>query len=66
MDAWQVPLDHISRHVDHSSLYFCGFPTLKHIKHKVGVSMSKQYSCLCLHIVLGIQGLSLFSLSSFV
>ncbi|XP_028282686.1 5'-3' exoribonuclease 1 isoform X2 [Parambassis ranga] len=34
MDAWQVPLDHISRHVDHSTLYFCGFPTLKHIKHK--------------------------------
>ncbi|XP_067461072.1 5'-3' exoribonuclease 1 [Thunnus thynnus] len=34
MDAWQVGLDHISRHVDHSALYFCGFPTLQHIRHK--------------------------------
>ncbi|XP_070775149.1 5'-3' exoribonuclease 1 isoform X1 [Enoplosus armatus] len=34
MDAWQVPLDHISRPVDRSALYFCGFPTLQHIRHK--------------------------------
>nr|XP_046264541.1 5'-3' exoribonuclease 1 isoform X2 [Scatophagus argus] len=34
MDAWQVPLDHMSRPVDRSALYFCGFPTLQHIKHK--------------------------------
>uniref|UniRef100_A0A665V7G5 5'-3' exoribonuclease 1 n=1 Tax=Echeneis naucrates TaxID=173247 RepID=A0A665V7G5_ECHNA len=40
MDAWQVPLDHVSRRIDRSALYFCGFPTLQHIRHKVGV-------CLC-------------------
>ncbi|XP_056248089.1 5'-3' exoribonuclease 1 [Seriola aureovittata] len=34
MDAWQVPLDHVSRPIDRSALYFCGFPTLQHIKHK--------------------------------
>ncbi|XP_044075764.1 5'-3' exoribonuclease 1 isoform X2 [Siniperca chuatsi] len=34
MDAWQVPLDHVSRPVDRSALYFCGFPTLQHIRHK--------------------------------
>ncbi|XP_040911362.1 5'-3' exoribonuclease 1 isoform X2 [Toxotes jaculatrix] len=34
MDAWMVPLDHVSRHVDRSALYFCGFPTLQHIRHK--------------------------------
>lgn len=34
MDAWHVPLDHISRRVDRSALYFCGFPTLQHIPHK--------------------------------
>uniref|UniRef100_A0A7N9ARZ1 5'-3' exoribonuclease 1 n=1 Tax=Mastacembelus armatus TaxID=205130 RepID=A0A7N9ARZ1_9TELE len=34
MDAWQVPLGHVSRGVDHSALYFCGFPTLQHIRHK--------------------------------
>lgn len=35
MDAWKVPLDHVSRRTDRSALYFCGFPTLQHIKHKV-------------------------------
>ncbi|KAM8726822.1 5'-3' exoribonuclease 1 isoform 1-T1 [Acanthopagrus schlegelii] len=34
MDAWHVPLDHVSRPFDRSSLYFCGFPTLQHIRHK--------------------------------
>ncbi|XP_068593767.1 5'-3' exoribonuclease 1 [Cebidichthys violaceus] len=34
MDAWQVRLDHVSRRFDRSALYFCGFPTLQHIKHK--------------------------------
>uniref|UniRef100_A0A3Q1FP20 5'-3' exoribonuclease 1 n=1 Tax=Acanthochromis polyacanthus TaxID=80966 RepID=A0A3Q1FP20_9TELE len=34
MDAWQVQLDHVSRRVDRSALYFCGFPTLQHIRHK--------------------------------
>ncbi|XP_020484974.2 5'-3' exoribonuclease 1 [Labrus bergylta] len=34
MDAWHVPLSHRSRAVDRSALYFCGFPTLQHIKHK--------------------------------
>uniref|UniRef100_A0A7N9B0X1 5'-3' exoribonuclease 1 n=1 Tax=Mastacembelus armatus TaxID=205130 RepID=A0A7N9B0X1_9TELE len=33
MDAWQVPLGHVSRGVDHSALYFCGFPTLTLIKY---------------------------------
>uniref|UniRef100_A0A8C4E982 5'-3' exoribonuclease 1 n=1 Tax=Dicentrarchus labrax TaxID=13489 RepID=A0A8C4E982_DICLA len=35
MDAWHVPLDYVRRPVDRSALYFCGFPTLQHIKHKV-------------------------------
>uniref|UniRef100_A0A7N6A948 5'-3' exoribonuclease 1 n=1 Tax=Anabas testudineus TaxID=64144 RepID=A0A7N6A948_ANATE len=34
MDAWQVSLDHDYKRVDRSALYFCGFPTLQHIKHK--------------------------------
>ncbi|XP_069565881.1 5'-3' exoribonuclease 1 [Brachyistius frenatus] len=34
MDAWYVKLDHVSRHTDCSALYFCGFPTLQHIRHK--------------------------------
>ncbi|KAM6989495.1 5'-3' exoribonuclease 1 isoform 2-T2 [Tautogolabrus adspersus] len=34
MDAWHVPLSHRSRAVDRSALYFCGFPTLQHIRHK--------------------------------
>ncbi|XP_043990762.1 5'-3' exoribonuclease 1 [Gambusia affinis] len=34
MDAWHVPSDHVSKRVDRSTLYFCGFPTLHHIKHK--------------------------------
>ncbi|KAG7525653.1 5-3 exoribonuclease 1 [Solea senegalensis] len=34
MDAWVVPLDHVSRRLDRSALYFCGFPSLQHIKHK--------------------------------
>ncbi|XP_076018261.1 5'-3' exoribonuclease 1 [Genypterus blacodes] len=34
MDAWQVALDHVSKQVDRSALYFCGFPTLQHIRHK--------------------------------
>ncbi|XP_061588821.1 5'-3' exoribonuclease 1 [Cololabis saira] len=34
MDAWSVALDHVSKSVDRSSLYFCGFPTLQHIRHK--------------------------------
>ncbi|XP_074544570.1 5'-3' exoribonuclease 1 isoform X1 [Halichoeres trimaculatus] len=34
MDAWHVSMNHRSRPVDRSALYFCGFPTLQHIKHK--------------------------------
>uniref|UniRef100_A0A1A7XG93 5'-3' exoribonuclease 1 n=3 Tax=Iconisemion striatum TaxID=60296 RepID=A0A1A7XG93_9TELE len=34
MDTWKVPSDHISKRADRSVLYFCGFPTLHHIKHK--------------------------------
>ncbi|XP_061694188.1 5'-3' exoribonuclease 1 isoform X2 [Syngnathoides biaculeatus] len=40
MDAWKVPLNHIGRSVDHSALYFCGFPTLHHIKHKFSMKKS--------------------------
>lgn len=35
MDAWHVQLGHTRRPFDRSALYFCGFPTLQHIKHKV-------------------------------
>ncbi|TRY93704.1 hypothetical protein DNTS_029409 [Danionella cerebrum] len=34
MDAWRVPLDYIGQRVDRGALYFCGFPTLQHIRHK--------------------------------
>ncbi|XP_078420319.1 5'-3' exoribonuclease 1 isoform X2 [Cetorhinus maximus] len=35
MDAWRVDLSFTIKHVtDKGSLYFRGFPTLKHIKHK--------------------------------
>uniref|UniRef100_UPI00398EEF20 5'-3' exoribonuclease 1 isoform X2 n=1 Tax=Pristiophorus japonicus TaxID=55135 RepID=UPI00398EEF20 len=35
MEAWRVDLSYTVRPVvDKGSLYFCGFPTLKHIKHK--------------------------------
>lgn len=39
MDAWQVPMNHVRRAIDRSALYFCGFPTLQHIKHKVNYGM---------------------------
>ncbi|XP_050991492.1 5'-3' exoribonuclease 1 isoform X2 [Labeo rohita] len=34
MDAWRVSLDHVAQKVDRGALYFCGFPTLQHIRHK--------------------------------
>ncbi|XP_071398798.1 5'-3' exoribonuclease 1-like, partial [Centroberyx affinis] len=34
MDAWHVSVDHVGRRIDRSALYFCGFPTLQHIRHK--------------------------------
>ncbi|XP_060690490.1 5'-3' exoribonuclease 1 isoform X1 [Hemiscyllium ocellatum] len=35
MDAWKVDLKCTKKHVtEKGSLYFCGFPTLRHIKHK--------------------------------
>ncbi|XP_041847708.1 5'-3' exoribonuclease 1 isoform X2 [Melanotaenia boesemani] len=34
MDAWKVPPDYVSKRLDRSALYFCGFPTLQHIRHK--------------------------------
>uniref|UniRef100_A0A8C6VPI3 5'-3' exoribonuclease 1 n=1 Tax=Nothobranchius furzeri TaxID=105023 RepID=A0A8C6VPI3_NOTFU len=34
MDTWKVPPGHIYKRADRSALYFCGFPTLHHIKHK--------------------------------
>ncbi|CAL8314374.1 unnamed protein product, partial [Gadus morhua 'NCC'] len=34
MDAWHVSMAHVGRPIDRSALYFCGFPTLQHIKHK--------------------------------
>ncbi|XP_062844224.1 5'-3' exoribonuclease 1 [Trichomycterus rosablanca] len=34
LDAWRVPLDFVGRRIDRSALYFCGFPTLQHIRHK--------------------------------
>ncbi|XP_068604868.1 5'-3' exoribonuclease 1 [Brachionichthys hirsutus] len=34
VDAWHVPLEHISKPIDRSELYFCGFPTLQRIEHK--------------------------------
>ncbi|XP_057713871.1 5'-3' exoribonuclease 1 [Corythoichthys intestinalis] len=40
MDAWHVPLNRIRRSVDRSALYFCGFPTLHHIKHKFHMKKS--------------------------
>ncbi|MGH0119839.1 UNVERIFIED_CONTAM: hypothetical protein FKN15_043272 [Acipenser sinensis] len=34
MDAWHVGLTYVGIKVHNSDVYFCGFPTLKHIKHK--------------------------------
>ncbi|XP_076837756.1 5'-3' exoribonuclease 1 isoform X2 [Brachyhypopomus gauderio] len=34
IDAWRVCLDFVRRKIDRSALYFCGFPTLQHIRHK--------------------------------
>ncbi|XP_072474295.1 5'-3' exoribonuclease 1 isoform X3 [Notamacropus eugenii] len=35
LDAWHVDISHNKiTQVDQKALYFCGFPTLKHIKHK--------------------------------
>ncbi|KAL0965964.1 hypothetical protein UPYG_G00288750 [Umbra pygmaea] len=34
LDAWHVALSHVGRSINSSQLYFCGFPTLKHIRHK--------------------------------
>ncbi|XP_031415330.1 5'-3' exoribonuclease 1 isoform X2 [Clupea harengus] len=34
MDAWHVSLNHVGRQIDTGALYFCGFPTLQHIRHK--------------------------------
>uniref|UniRef100_A0A4W5PS22 5'-3' exoribonuclease 1 n=1 Tax=Hucho hucho TaxID=62062 RepID=A0A4W5PS22_9TELE len=34
MDAWHVSLSHVGRSDSSSQLYFLGFPTLQHIRHK--------------------------------
>ncbi|XP_035277736.1 5'-3' exoribonuclease 1 isoform X2 [Anguilla anguilla] len=49
MDAWRVPLDTVVKRVEASLLYFCGFPTLRHIRHtfckkKAGVVVFQQSS----------------------
>ncbi|KAJ8357875.1 hypothetical protein SKAU_G00206690 [Synaphobranchus kaupii] len=49
MDAWHVPLDGAAKRPHTGLLYFCGFPTLKHIKHtfckkKAGVVVFQQSS----------------------
>ncbi|KAG5847732.1 hypothetical protein ANANG_G00129340 [Anguilla anguilla] len=51
MDAWRVPLDTVVKRVEASLLYFCGFPTLRHIRHtfckkKAGVVVFQQSSSL--------------------
>lgn len=38
MDAWHVSLNHVGRRIDRGALYFCGFPTLQHIRHKVSLA----------------------------
>uniref|UniRef100_H3AKR8 5'-3' exoribonuclease 1 n=1 Tax=Latimeria chalumnae TaxID=7897 RepID=H3AKR8_LATCH len=49
MDAWHVDLAYHPNKINKSALYFCGFPTLKHIKHKfhlkkAGVQVFQQSS----------------------
>ncbi|MEE6500650.1 hypothetical protein FKM82_003869 [Ascaphus truei] len=50
LDAWHVDMDNNKiTHTNKSALYFCGFPTLKHIKHKfslkkTGVQVFQQSS----------------------
>lgn len=34
MDAWRLSVDHVRCRFDRGALYFCGFPTLQHIRHK--------------------------------
>uniref|UniRef100_A0A8C5SE29 5'-3' exoribonuclease 1 n=1 Tax=Laticauda laticaudata TaxID=8630 RepID=A0A8C5SE29_LATLA len=41
MDAWHVDIaDNKITQLDTEKLYFCGFPTLKHINHKFGLKKS--------------------------
>ncbi|XP_070609455.1 5'-3' exoribonuclease 1 isoform X3 [Erythrolamprus reginae] len=41
MDAWHVAIaDNKITQLDTEKLYFCGFPTLKHINHKFGLKKS--------------------------
>uniref|UniRef100_A0A8C2DTV3 5'-3' exoribonuclease 1 n=1 Tax=Cyprinus carpio TaxID=7962 RepID=A0A8C2DTV3_CYPCA len=46
IDAWRVSQDHVAHKIDRGALYFCGFPTLQHIRHKVNHLQSD-----CLQIV---------------
>ncbi|XP_056600072.1 5'-3' exoribonuclease 1 isoform X1 [Triplophysa dalaica] len=34
LDAWHVSVEHVGCRIDRGALYFCGFPTLQHIRHK--------------------------------
>lgn len=43
MGAWRVSLSHVAHRFDRGALYFCGFPTLQHIRHKVS---NPQPACL--------------------
>lgn len=45
MDAWHVALNHVGRCVDRGALYFCGFPTLQHIRHKVSLAVIQARVC---------------------
>ncbi|KAJ8274224.1 hypothetical protein COCON_G00088490 [Conger conger] len=49
MDAWHVPIGTVVKRAEAGSLYFCGFPTLQHIRHtfckkKAGVVVFQQSS----------------------
>ncbi|KAK7945419.1 hypothetical protein WMY93_001147 [Mugilogobius chulae] len=58
MDAWHVALDHVSRRVDRSALYFCGFPTLQHIPHKF--YKKKNGEAICDNVAADLLGKAIF------
>uniref|UniRef100_A0A8C5NGL0 5'-3' exoribonuclease 1 n=1 Tax=Gouania willdenowi TaxID=441366 RepID=A0A8C5NGL0_GOUWI len=60
VEAWHVSLDHKSKRVDRSLLYFCGFPTLHHIKHEVLHITNLNINKICDNVTVEVLGRSVF------
>lgn len=57
IDAWRVSQDHVAHKIDRGALYFCGFPTLQHIRHKVNHLQSDCLQIVAYYPINGIIGL---------